>query len=424
MGFIKNYQQLATDGRRKILLELVEAAIASIQPEEVFRENLSIQNGVLRIQSKSYNLSDFDRVFLLGYGKGSAGNCKLIEPVLGESLTAGYVIDVTEEKFSKVEFTLGTHPLPSPQNLEFTKKIIAKLNNLSQRDLVIIVTCGGGSVMLESPHNLTLDQMIQVNTELLHCGADIREMNAVRKHLDVVKGGGLAQILFPAKIVNLIFSDVPGNNFSVIASGPTVKDESTQEDAEGVVKKYNLGEKLGAIESSFIESPKEEKYFENVDNILFLSNDTALSAMQKRAEELGQKAIIATNSFQDDANMAGKNLIEATQTGTILLVGGETSVRVTGSGKGGRNQQLVLSALSSITEGVIIASFDSDGWDNSEAAGAIGDLETVRKAKAAGLDLQKFLGENDSFAFFESIGDAILTGRLPSNVSDLMVVLK
>ncbi len=424
MGFVKNYQQLATDENRKVVLELVEAAIASIQPDEIFRQNFSIQNGILKIQSKSYNLSDFDHVYLLGYGKGAAGNCKLIEPVIGEKLTGGYVIDVTDEKFSKIEFTLGTHPLPSPQNLEFTKKIIDKLSHLSQRDLVIMVTCGGGSVMLESPHNLTLDQMIQVNSALLHCGADIREMNAVRKHLDVVKGGGLSQIFYPAKIVNLIFSDVPGNNLSVIASGPTVKDESTLVDAETVIKKYNLNEKLGTIETNFIESPKEEKYFENVDNILFLSNDTALLAMQKRAEELGQKAIVSTNSFQDDANVAGRSLIEATQAGTILLVGGETSVKVSGKGKGGRNQQLVLSALSSITQGVVICSFDSDGWDNSEAAGAIGDLETARKAKEAGLDIQKFLEDNNSFAFFESVGDAILTGRLPSNVSDLMVVFK
>ncbi|KKR51334.1 MAG: Glycerate 2-kinase [Candidatus Curtissbacteria bacterium GW2011_GWA1_40_16] len=424
VGFIKNYQQLATGNGRKVALELIEAAFLSIQPEIVIGQNFSLQGGTLKIRDKTYELSAYEHIYLLGFGKGSARNSLLVEKALGENLSGGYVIDVSEEKFSKIEFTLGTHPLPSVANLEFTKKIIENLNRASEKDLVIVVTCGGGSVMLESPHNLSLEEMVNVNRELLHSGASIQEMNAIRKHLDIVKGGGLAQILFPAKVVNLIFSDVPGNDLSVIASGPTVGDSTTQQDAIGVIEKYGLGDKLGQIEKNFIESPKEDRYFENVDNILILSNDTALSAMQKKASELGLTASILTDSFQDEANLAGKQLVDATTPGSILLVGGETDVKVTGGGIGGRNQQLVLAALPYITEGTVLVSFDSDGWDNSEAAGAIGDLETVRKAKEKGLDAQKFLDENDSFTFFESTGDAILTGRLPSNVSDLMVVFK
>jgi len=424
VGFIKNYQQLATNDRRKIALELIEAAFISIQPEEIFRQNFSLQGNTLKIKDKVYELSTFEHVYILGFGKGSARNSLLIEKVLGENLTGGYVIDVTEEKFSKIEFTLGTHPLPSVANLEFTKKIIENLNHTGEKDLVIVVTCGGGSVMLESPHNLSLEDMVNINRELLHCGASIQEMNAIRKHLDIVKGGGLAQILFPARVVNLIFSDVPGNDLSVIASGPTVKDSTTQQDAINVIEKYGLGEKLGQIEKNFIESPKEDRYFENVDNVLILSNDTALSAMQKKASELGYKASILTDSFQDEANLAGKQLVDATMRGSILLVGGETDVKVTGGGVGGRNQQLVLAALPYIDSNTTLVSFNSDGWDNSDAAGAMGDADTIKKARDAGIDAGKFLSENNSFTFFKAVGDAILTGRLPSNVSDLMVVVK
>lgn len=424
VGFIKNYQSLATNNRRKIALELLEAAFLSIQPETVFSQNFSLQDMTLKVQDKIYKLSSFEHIFLLGFGKGSARNSLFVEKVLGENLTGGYVIDVTPEKFSKIEFTLGTHPLPSVANLEFTKKIVEIMNKTGEKDLVIVITCGGGSVMLEAPHNLTLDEMVNVNRELLRCGASIQEMNAIRKHVDIVKGGGLAQILFPAKVVNLIFSDVPGNDLSVIASGPTVLDNTTQQDAINVMEKYGLGEKLGQIEKNFIESPKEDRYFENVDNILILSNDTALSAMQKKATELGHKVSILTDSFQDEANVAGKQLIDATEPNSVLLVGGETDVKVSGNGIGGRNQQLVLAALPYIDEYTTLVSFDSDGWDNSEAAGAIGDAQTMRKAKDGGLDLQKFLTENNSFAFFKATGDAILTGRLPSNVSDLMIVIK
>ena len=226
MGFVKNYEQLNLSPQRKLVLDLVECALESIRPESVIEKQISLAGDTLKILDKKIKLDDFDRVFLLGFGKGSGGNCSIIEKILADKLTAGYVIDVTEHEFSKVEFTLGTHPLPSQANIDFTKKVIAKFSKLSERDLVIIVTCGGGSVMLESPHALSLQKMIDVNRALLHSGADIAEVNAVRKHLDIVKGGGFAEIVFPATVFNLIFSDVPGNDLSVIASGPTAMENN------------------------------------------------------------------------------------------------------------------------------------------------------------------------------------------------------
>jgi glycerate-2-kinase len=249
-------------------------------------------------------------------------------------------------------------------------------------------------------------------------------MNAVRKHLDVVKGGGLAQILYPACVYNLLFSDVPGNDLSVIASGPTIMDKTTRDDTDAVLSKYNIKSELGLEEADFIESPKDDKYFENVHNVVILSNDTALKVMKSKADELGISCKIATDSFESDANDAGRKLIEMCDPGSILLVGGETSLKVTGKGEGGRNQQLVLSILDKLDDRTIIVSFDSDGWDNSEACGAIGDALTSEHAKAKNLQRQEYLLENNSFVFFRESGDAILTGRLPSNVSDLMIVLK
>ena len=424
MGYIKNYEALATSTERKIVLDLIEAAVASIQPELILRKNFSLQNKTLTIQDKVLNIDEYERIFLIGFGKGSAKIASIIEKVLGDLLTKGYVIDVTSENFSKIDFTLGTHPLPSQANIDFTKNVVDKLSNLSEKDLVLIVTCGGGSVMFEKPYSLTLDRMIEVNRALLHSGADIHEMNAVRKHLDIVKGGDFAKIVYPATVFNMIFSDVPGNDLSVIASGPTVKDKTTVEDTLNVLKKYHIEEKLKLLPTDFIEFPKDEKYFEKVQNILMLSNLTALEAMKQKAIDLHNTAKIFSDEFQADAGEAGKKLIGEAPPHSVLLTGGETSLKVTGSGKGGRNQHLVLAALPYISSGTVIASFDSDGWDNTPACGAIADFQTAEKAKSRNLDFKKYLGDNDSFAFFKAVGDAILTDRLPTNVSDIMIGFK
>lgn len=422
---IKNFDALNKTPQRKICLELIEAALSSIQPQNVVRKNFSLKENNLTIQKKTFNLSGFDRVFLIGFGKGSAGLSKEIEKILGIFLTKGRVIDLVRETFSKIEQTIGTHPLPSQENINFTKKTIEQFSNLTINDLVIVVIAGGGSALFENPYRISLEKLIEVNKSLLLSGATITEMNIVRKHLSFVKGGGLAKLFYPSSVVSIIASDVPGNDLSVIASGPTVRDKTTKEEALQVLKKYNLLDKLGLSFDDFLETPKENMYFEHTSNILLLSNQTALHAMEQKVKELGFNAIILTDRFQDEAKLAGKKLIMHAPPNTILLAGGETTVKVSNKGgQGGRNQELVLAALPYIDKNVAIASFDSDGWDNTEFAGAIGDLKTLENAKNLGLDPNKFLLENNSFPFFEKTGDGIITGRLPSNVSDLMIVLR
>ncbi len=421
--FIKNFKQLAKTPQRKIVLEIIEEGLFAIQPKEIISRNIKLTNANLTIKDKTFTLQNYNRIFLLGFGKGSAMLAKYTEEILGDFLTEGYVIDLEKVQFSKIEQTIGTHPLSSKTNFLFTKKVLKKLTNLSKKDLIIVLIAGGGSALFEDPYKIDLKKTIEVNKALLKSGADINEINTIRKHLSKVKGGGLVKTLYPAKIVSLIFSDVPGNDLSVIASGPTVKDNTTIGEALAIYKKYNL-DNLGLLESDFLETLKDDSFLKNVENLLILSNLTVLRAMEEKAKKLGLQVKIYSDKLKGDAKTTGRLLDQNATLDSILLAGGETTVKVTGNGQGGRNQELVLGTLSYLDDKTIIASFDSDGWDNSKFAGAIGDFETVKKAKELNLNPEEFLEKNSSLAFFEKVGDGIETGRLPSNVSDIMIVLK
>lgn len=388
MGFIKNFKDLATTPQRKIVLELIEAAISSIQPENV-TDGFRIEGNKLGILDQKFDLSKFEHIYLIGFGKGSAGISKIIEERLGDKLTEGYDIDVVSERFSKIEQTIGTHPLPSQINIDFTKKVVERFRGkLSEKDLVLVIVMGGGSALFELPiEGKTLDDLLKLDSELLKSGKTIKEMNIERKKFSQVKAGGLARLLQPAKVLGLIFSDVPGNDISTIASGPTDDPMST--------------------------------------NTLMLSNRTALDAMQKKAAELKVPSFIYFDAVQGEARIVGNELIKVAKPNLVLLAAGETTVKVHNkNGKGGRNQELVLGALLNIDEHTTIASFDSDGWDNSEFAGAIGDIHTVQSAEKLNLNIQKSLDENNSLEFFQKEGDAIITGHLSSNISDIMIVFK
>ncbi|HUQ85273.1 MAG TPA: DUF4147 domain-containing protein [Candidatus Limnocylindrales bacterium] len=425
MKFIKNYDTLATNDNRKLILELMESAFASIQPREVFKNHFSLDGDILKIQKRTFDLRNFEKITLIGFGKGSAEMCRIIEATLGERLDAGYDIDVIDESpFTKVKYTKGTHPLPSEENIKYTQDVLTHLEGTGEKDLVIGVVCGGGSVLFEAPYKINLQKLTEINDALLKSGAKISEMNVIRKHLSRVKGGGLAKILYPSTFANLIFSDVPGNDLSVIASGPTVKDHTTMDEVKQILEKYKISEKAATTHDDFTETPTDDKYFEKVHNILMLSNHTALDAMEKKAREHGYNAFVLTDALQGDARELGKKLIDQTPPGQILLAAGESTIKITGKGKGGRNQALVLNSLPYLGENTLIASFDSDGWDFYELAGAIADHETIEKVKKMGLDVNKFVSDDNSYEFFKKVGDGVQTGKLESNVSDLFIVLK
>lgn len=405
------------------MLDLIETALEAIDPENVFKNHFELGGDTLSIRGKKVDLAAFDRVLVLGFGKGSAKKCAIVERILGDKLSGGFVIDLQDGELFKVELSIGTHPLPSVQNVEFAQKVVDEFGKLSQKDLVIVVSCGGGSALFELPA-IPFEKLKKVNEALLQSGANIHDMNVVRKHLSRVKGGGLAKVINPATVVNLVFSDVPGNDLTVIASAPTVFDPTTKSEAWETFQRYGLGKKVDLKLEDFVETPKEEDIFEKVQNMLFLSNLTALEAMKAYADELGINASIYSDHFQSEAKVAGQKLIDSSPPGSLLLVGGETTVKVTKDGAGGRNLEVVLGALDSLGSKTILASFDSDGWDNCPLAGALGDASTLRKASSLNLDPKVFLNRNDSLNFFERVGDGIVTGRLDSNVSDLMIVYR
>jgi glycerate-2-kinase len=477
---IKNFKVLALNKERRIALEIVEAGLSALDYEKIdFEKYLNYPNekpnklpeSSDRIfgQNSGKAFGQYSGIYLLGFGKGSAKISHIlrkkvkfkeiyvidVEPTDKHGFKTdkrGYKINKNPQKSvydpheSVVVYFKGTHPLPSRKNFLFTKKITERFQGkLTKDDLVIVLVCGGGSAMLVYP-NIPLKKYIQVNQELLKSGANIYEMNTIRKHLDLVKGGGLLKILYPAKVISFIFSDVPGNDLSFIASGPTVKDKTKIADALRIIKKYKL---KSVRKEDLIETPKEEKYFKNVKNILALSNLTALKAMKEKAESLGLKAKILTDNLKGDVKNVAKFLFQEIKKSKekILIAGGETTVKVKGKGKGGRNQELVLwffkytdlygsktdntdnknprsSALDPRKSAYVIISLNSDGWDNTEFAGAICDKITLEKAKKLKLDIDKFLENNDSFHFFKKTKDGIITGRLPVNVADLIILYR
>ena len=437
MPIIKNYDDLNVSPERKILLDFIETALNFIQPEQVFSKNIKLNDNILQIKDDQYDLNNYSNIYLLGFGKGSAENSKLLESLLGERLTAGYIIDLsanathqalqagtTEQDFNKIQFTPGTHPVISQQNVDFTMDAIGKLSNLTEKDLVIVVVCGGGSAMFEHPHSISLDQKIAVEKALLKSGADITEMNIVRQHLSDVKGGGLAQILYPAHVATIIYSDVIGNDIRYIASGPTVKNDTTIDDAVNIINKYNLSEQINLPRESFIDNPHDDKYFANVTNTIVLSNTTVLDALEEKAKELNINCTRYSDKINGTVKDVAQELISKLELSGILIAAGETTVEVKGNGKGGRNQETCLEALKIIDENTLFSSIGTDGWDFTEAAGAIADNIAKQKAAEQNLNLDEYLENNDSFTFFEKVGSQVITGRLSSNVADFMIVWK
>ena len=419
MGYIKNIKELSKNGKRDIVLSLIEEALRSIDPNNVLNESIKCSNGILTVQNQEFNLSKYKKIYLLGIGKGSSYLSNLINSKLGGILNKGFVIDLTKENSKNIETTIGTHPLPSATNFEFSRKIISEFGNLSSEDLVISIICGGGSSLFEYS-SISLEDKIKVESELIHSGADIYEMNTLRKHLSLVKGGNFAKICYPATVLNLVFSDVLGNDLSFIASGPLVYDETTREDAIKVVEKYSIDIDVTCIK----ETPKDRSIFVRVKNFLILTNMTPLNAMRKKAESMGIKVSILSDRVKGTARDLGCTLINKCSEEEILLAGGETTVVVKGKGMGGRNQEVVAGAFSCISDGVIITSFGTDGWDNYLLAGAIADIGSVEKAKELSLDVKESLDNNNTLPFFQRIKDGIDTGKLPSNVSDLMIVYR
>ncbi|HEY4476942.1 MAG TPA: DUF4147 domain-containing protein [Candidatus Paceibacterota bacterium] len=425
---IKNFAALARTPVREAALKLVEVALASIDTRAVIRRAVAFISGGLRIAETTFPLTDNGRIFVVGVGKCSLEAALELETILGERITAGVVIDVRcVEVPRRVRFCLGDHPFPSEKNITATGSIIELLSKADQADFIIFIISGGGSALLCQPGDHTCLEEVAVTNTLFHSGATIHEINTVRKHLSLARGGYLAKHAYPARAVALIFSDVPGNDLGVVASGPTVKDISTSEEAKKIIIKYNATGESESIIKHLIETPKEDKYFERVTNLLLLTNETPLRAMAEAAAGLGFTPIIKNSAVTGEARLTGEAIareLHLAPLGSAHLYGGETTVVIRGVGHGGRNQELALGALPQLSAGECLISFASDGVDNGTYAGALCDTITLERAQTVGLDPVALLDRNDSQSFFSAVGDYLDIGYTGANVSDLIIALK
>ncbi|MEK7169647.1 MAG: DUF4147 domain-containing protein, partial [Patescibacteria group bacterium] len=416
---IRNFKELAETDLRKAALEIAEAGLDAIDTEKYIKKEVILGENTLSVKGREFDLSHFERIFVVGVGKCALEAGRALEEILGEKLNGGIVLDVHEGSLNKIKTFAGAHPFPEPRNIDATAEIIKLLSSLAEKDFVLFVISGGGSTLLCQPKELVCQDEKDILQALFRAGANIEETNTVRKHLSLARGGHLAAYAYPATSVALIFSDVRGS-IEFVASGPTVKDTTTVEDARLVLEKYAIEKSIG-LKIEPLETPKGNKFFEKMANIVFMDNITALSAMSEKAKELGFDADIHTNILEGEARDVGKEIAEnlhKENRKTCVLYGGETTVCVKGAGKGGRNQEVAMGALGEVGERELILSFASDGRDNTDFAGALCDKITSEKAAKLGLKPEEFLKNNDSYAFFKEVGDYLLTGDTGSNVSD------
>jgi len=425
---IKNFEKLATTSLRTVSLTIAEAGLQAIDTEAVVQRSVSYLTGNLKILDKNFSIASEGKLIVIGIGKCALDAARALEDILGERITDGIVIDIHEGTLKKIRTYCGTHPFPTEANVVATSSIISLLGNLTERDFVLFVVSGGGSTLLCQPKNFTCDDERMLLRHLFEKGATIEEINTVRKHISLARGGYLAQCSYPAKSASLIFSDVPGDDMGFIASGPTVFDTTTVRDALVVLQKYDPVGDFRVIADNLIETPKDAKYFRNVDNFIALSNKTALYAMEQSGQKLGFTAKIITATLQGEARKVGSSVVEELHTATsrsLFLYGGETTVTIVNpSGVGGRNQEVVLGALAGIKSGELVMSVATDGRDNTGYGGALCDIITKQTAEEKNLEPGVFLNENRSYDFFSTEGDYLMMGDTGSNVSDIIIAIK
>jgi glycerate-2-kinase len=441
---------------RRDALECFFAGINAVDPKVCVKQHTMIQNQLLIIDGKSFDLSWYKNIYVIGAGKAVVGMVSAIEELLGDRITAGICISPCEiqrlipqgkpypKKLKKIVVREGAHPIPDKKGMDATLEIMRLLRHTDERDLVICLISGGGSALLVyPPSEVTLGDLRKFTETLILSGVTIREINTLRKHISIVKGGRIAEMAAPSALITLIISDVVGDDLNMIASGPTLPDTGTFNDCISILKNYDILDKTppsilryikSGAEGEIEETPK--KPISGTFNFLVGNNFTALKGVEKRARELGYNTLIISSFMEGEARDVAKFIIsiakEVKKTGNpikrpaCLIFGGETTVKVRGSGVGGRNQELVLSGASEIDGfgGIIILSGSTDGIDGTTpACGAIATSRTIKDAKKLGISPVEFLNRNDSYNFFKKVEGIIETGRTGTNVSDITIVM-
>ena len=457
---------------------IYEAALASVGPERAVGSNVKLAGDLLTVRNEPHDLAAYGRVFLIAFGKAAPRMARALADLLGERLTKGLVIapggpgrESGEFAAGHLEFLEGSHPLPDGKSVEAARRALALAGEAGEEDLVLVGISGGGSALLCLPADgVTLEDKRRVVRDLLRAGADIRELNAVRKHLSAVKGGRLAEALFPAEVVNLVISDVVGDDLEIIASGPTHWDSSTFAEARDVLVRRGVWNAAPAGVRDRIERgldgraaetlKKGDPLFGRIRSVILADNLTALRGARREAERRGFETFILSSSEEGEARKAARDHVaflsslacsmSAAPRPVCLLSGGELTVTVKGPGVGGRNMEYVLAALVEMRKSGVEAAFcgpcrgpgelggaeeeravdwlilsiGTDGIDGpTGAAGAWADAGTFERIHALGLAADKALEDNDSHTFFGKTGNLIVTGPTGTNVMDVRVTL-
>lgn len=424
------------------------AGIESVLPAGLIRNLVSVSKAELHVSGQCFHLDKIDSIYVIGAGKASALMAVELENILGDRITMGHVVVKYGHSIATgiVRVSEAGHPIPDMNGVTATKEILRIALEATGSDLVIFLLSGGGSSLLvDCPGDIRLQDLASLNALLLSSGAGIYEINAVRKHLSQLKGGQLSRIVYPAKLVSLILSDVVGAPPDVIASGPSVPDPTTFSDALEVLNRYDLIAKIPdsirnhlsrGLAGLYPETPNAgSPYFANTFNFIIGNNRIALEAAMKKATELGFDSRIITNSMEGNTLAVADRIIdtafsvqkdESIRKPACLLFGGETTIKVEGKGLGGRNQHLALYAAIKLRDrkGITILSAGTDGNDGpTDAAGAVVDSSTGEIAATLNLDIEKHLEEFDSYHFFKKAGGHVVSGPTMTNVMDLIVVL-
>jgi len=434
-----------TRERREPALAILSAALEAVDPANAIKRQASLSDDTLHIGQRTYDLTHYRNIYVIGGGKAGGSMAQAVEEILGQRVTAG-LVNVKYGYGAETEIAHlneAGHPIPDAAGMAGTRQMAELARQATDEDLVLCLISGGGSALMTLPaEGITLADVKSLTDALLRCGATINEINAVRKHLSQIKGGNLARLAYPAEIVSLILSDVVGSPLDVIASGPTVPDPTTFADACGVIEKYGLLDELPnpiverlwqGAEGLIPETPKVgAEAFTRTHNLIIASNEVAAEAATTKAKELGFNALLLSTFVEGEAREVARVFAaiarEILHSGRPLprpacvVAGGETTVTIRGKGLGGRNQEMALSAALEIAglEEVMIVPLASDGTDGpTDAAGAIADGSTLRRAQAAGLSAAQYLADNDSYHFFQQLGDLLVTGPTNTNVNDL-----
>ena len=424
------------------------AALAAADPSRLVAKSVWVDGDALRVRNLRFDLSHYGRIFVVGGGKATGGMAVEAERLLGERIVDG-VINVPDylpaPKLKRIRVCRATHPFPSQSGTEGVRQMLALADQSKENDLFVGLFSGGGSALMPAPaEGISLKDKIKTTDLLLKCGADIGQMNIVRRHLSSFKGGRFVQRLNGSEVVSLVISDVPGDRFDTVSSGPTAPDETTFDQARSVLVRHHIWREVPAsvralisrgVNGSVPETPKPRSpVFRKVRNVIIGSNKDARTAARDYLRGRGFRVTLREGFYQGEARTVGKSLgkeflgiVQRAQSKPAALVaGGETTVIVRGSGRGGRDQEMVLSAAK-VLEGksrCAFAALATDGIDGpTTAAGAIADGSTVQKGLAMGKIPEAFIRDNDSNGYFRKVGGLLVTGPTGTNVNDIVVAI-